>query len=116
MVHWIEYLLEAKGKLQRLFGIAQYERCSTRNGMDMDMYIDIGTRCVRTLLSFVFISLLRITCRTEVSASCGGSYSICSHFLHVRFPSHSLPTRYCSITHRSYMTEYITGVFSNGKL
>ena len=45
MVHWTEYLREAKGGLQRMFGIAQSDRCSTRNSMDMEMYMDIGMRC-----------------------------------------------------------------------
>jgi hypothetical protein len=45
MVHWIGYLREAKGGLQRSFGIAsaQSERCSTRNSMDIEMYMDIGS-------------------------------------------------------------------------
>jgi hypothetical protein len=39
MVHWTEYLREAKGELQLSFGIAQSDRCSTRNSMDMELYI-----------------------------------------------------------------------------
>ncbi len=41
MVHWIKYLREGMGGLQRSFGIAQSEHCLTRYGMDMDIDTDI---------------------------------------------------------------------------
>jgi len=67
MVHWIEYVCEAMGGLQHLFGIPQSDN------MDMEciwtlLVRTFGTCAVfRTLQSFVFISLLRITCRTTVA-------------------------------------------------